>query len=260
MSVIIIPRKRLRQPQGRVEVAPEWEDGLIGVFLPPAMSLEWQITGTTGVLVPRRNGIAFDTNGGTTYASKPVVAHQNTGFTMLASGVTKNNVAKDYAGVYNGGTYQCLLYSTGSYKFSYYPRNGLGVVFDAAPAIAVLGGDEYTLIGGGNGISHAGALMQNGALYQLSGAYSGTSAYDRVHSGCRFAAGAAVSNTLSAFWRKFLVPDAQRDLALNPWQLFRADPIRIYSLPSGPISLAINSITASNITSSGARITLGLVR
>ena len=238
-----------------MEVAPEWEDGLIGVFLPPAMSPEWQITGTTGLLVPRRDGIAFDTNGGTTYASKPVVAHQNTGFTMLVSGVTKNNVAKDYAGVYNGGTYQSLLYSNGSPKFSYYPRNGLGVTFDAAPAIA--GGDEYTLIAGGNGISHAGALVKNGALYQLSGAYSGTSAYDRMHSGSRFFSG-SVSNTLSAFWRKFLVPDAQRELALNPWQLFRADPIRIYSLPTGAIS--INSITASNITQTGARITLGLTR
>ena len=254
MTAIIIPRRHYTQPQGRVEVAPEWADGLIGVFLPPAMSPEWQITGTTGALVPRRDGIAFDTNGGTTYASKPVVAHQNTGFTVLASGAVKNTASKDYAGVYNGGTYQGLLYSTGSLKFSYYPRNGLGVVFDAAPLIA--SGDEYTLIAGGNGISHAAALMQNGALYQLSGAYSGTSAYDRVHSGGRFATGGAVSNTLSAFWRKFLVPDAQRELALNPWQLFRADPVRIYSLPSGPITLGTPSIT--NITSSGFRVAVGL--
>ncbi len=40
--------------------------------------------------------------------------------------------------------------------------------------------------------------------------------------------------------------------------LFRADPIRIYSLPTGAIS--INSILASNITQTGARITLGLTR
>ena len=45
---------------------------------------------------------------------------------------------------------------------------------------------------------------------------------------------------------------------MNPWQLFRADPARIYSLPTGAIS--INSITASNITQTGARITLGLTR
>ena len=48
------------------------------------------------------------------------------------------------------------------------------------------------------------------------------------------------------------------ELVDNPWQLFRADPIRIYSLPTGAIS--INSITASNITQTGARITLGLTR
>ena len=49
-----------------------------------------------------------------------------------------------------------------------------------------------------------------------------------------------------------------QELSANPWQLFRADPIRIYSLPTGAIS--INSITASNITQTGARITLGLTR
>jgi len=52
--------------------------------------------------------------------------------------------------------------------------------------------------------------------------------------------------------------ELNRELSINPWQLFRADPQRIYSLPSGAIS--INSILASNITSSGARITLGLTR
>lgn len=258
MTAIIIPRRHYTQPHGRVEVAPEWADGLIGVFLPPAMSPEWQITGTTGLLVPRRDGIAFDTEGDTTYVSKPVAEHQNTGFTMLVSGVTKNNVAKDYAGFYNGGTYQGLLYSTGSLKFSYYPRNGLGVVFDAAPSLRAAGGDEYTLICGGNGATHAGALMQNGALFRLSGTYSGTSAYDRVHTGCRFYSNGAASNTLSAFWRKFLVADAQRELALNPWQLFRADPIRIYSLPAGAITL--NSLTMGNITQTTARATLSVTR
>ena len=48
------------------------------------------------------------------------------------------------------------------------------------------------------------------------------------------------------------------ELVDNPWQLFRADPVRIYSFPTGAIT--INSITASNITQMGARITLGLTR
>ena len=46
------------------------------------------------------------------------------------------------------------------------------------------------------------------------------------------------------------------ELVDNPWQLFRADPIRIYSLPSGAITLGTPSIT--NITSSGFRVAVGL--
>ena len=46
------------------------------------------------------------------------------------------------------------------------------------------------------------------------------------------------------------------ELVENPWQLFRADPIRIYSLPSGAITLGTPSIT--NITPSGFRVAVGL--
>lgn len=66
------------------------------------------------------------------------------------------------------------------------------------------------------------------------------------------------STVLSAVCGVALPDAAMFDLLDNPWRIFRADPIRIYSLPSG--ALTINSITASNITSSGARITLGLTR
>ena len=48
------------------------------------------------------------------------------------------------------------------------------------------------------------------------------------------------------------------ELSENPWQLFRADPLRIYSLPSGAITL--NSLTMSNITQNTARATLSLTR
>ena len=61
-------------------------------------------------------------------------------------------------------------------------------------------------------------------------------------------------------WPRALDSEELVEYSQNPWQLFRADPIRIFSLPSGAISLSINSITASNITQTGARITLGLTR
>lgn len=46
------------------------------------------------------------------------------------------------------------------------------------------------------------------------------------------------------------------ELCANPWQLFKADPVRIYSLPSGPITLGTPII--SNITASGFRVSVGL--
>ncbi len=61
-------------------------------------------------------------------------------------------------------------------------------------------------------------------------------------------------------WIRPVPTDERAALRENPWQLFRADPVRIYSLPTGAISLTINSITASNITQTGARVTLGLTR
>ena len=42
------------------------------------------------------------------------------------------------------------------------------------------------------------------------------------------------------------------------YRLFRADPVRIYSFPSGPIIPSISGLTTSNITSSGARHSLTL--
>jgi hypothetical protein len=53
-------------------------------------------------------------------------------------------------------------------------------------------------------------------------------------------------------------PGMGKELSSNPWQLFRPDPIRIYSFPSGAITL--NSLTMSNFTSSGARAILSVTR
>ena len=56
-----------------------------------------------------------------------------------------------------------------------------------------------------------------------------------------------------------ITDDEAYQLVDNPWMLYEAEPETIYSLPPSAAP-TINSITASNITSSGARITLGLTR
>ena len=55
-----------------------------------------------------------------------------------------------------------------------------------------------------------------------------------------------------------ITDDEAYQIVDNPWMLYEAEPATIYSLPTGAIS--INSILASNITQTGARITLGLTR
>ena len=85
--------------------------------------------------------------------------------------------------------------------------------------------------------------------------------FDKEHSNVVLSIFSGAAQIGMALVHKYAISrEEYRELYSNPWQLFRADPIRIYSFPSGPISVAINSITASNITQTGARITLGLTR
>ena len=61
-----------------------------------------------------------------------------------------------------------------------------------------------------------------------------------------------------AIWDRALSSAELAEWTANPWQLFRADPLRIYSFPTGAITL--NSLTMSAITQNTARATLGLTR
>lgn len=54
--------------------------------------------------------------------------------------------------------------------------------------------------------------------------------------------------------------DVAHALTDEPYAIYRPRTLRRYFLPSGPSVPTINSITASNITANGARITLGLTR
>lgn len=63
---------------------------------------------------------------------------------------------------------------------------------------------------------------------------------------------------MAVIWGRAIVNEEALALSENPYQIFRADPIRIYSFPAS--GLTLNSLTMSNITSSGARATLGITR
>jgi len=114
---------------------------------------------------------------------------------------------------------------------------------------------DLLVTGFGEGKKHGTDAILQGASYNPPAATSAGPLF-----GHPATSGAMDFLSLAYRWGRVLADSEIFDLEKAPWQLFRADPIRIYNLPSGPISLAINSITASNITQTGARITLGLTR
>lgn len=90
-------------------------------------------------------------------------------------------------------------------------------------------------------LNQTDARIRIEGIYTYSGWYSGSNLH-----------------LMDVVWARGVTQDEARAITAAPWQLFRADPVRFYSLPSGPITL--NSLTMSAITSSGARATLGITR
>lgn len=110
-----------------------------------------------------------------------------------------------------------------------------------------------------------GRLYRDGRV--LSSTQSGTSVgnwYDPAQEvvigrlGSSYESGLATPFSLVVAWDRALSDAEVAEISANPWQLFRADPIRIYSLPSGAITL--NSLTMSAITQTTARATLSVTR
>ena len=268
MSVIDIPRKHLRQPHGRLSLAEPWSFCLVngrGINGEPGVPI------TAGVpqIVPSPSGglalrtsataaakFAFNT-AGVFSACMGVAVYRRTGTLAAYASLGTTRVSAQGVSMLlnNAGESQNsvrCVHSTNVTRSDVY-----GTVKDSAQITTVAffidkngnhglyeaGKDIHTSFNG------SGDLQSNGSFF-----YTGTESSSSV--------AAPVDGEVSLFALAYGRGSREeaRQLSLAPWQIFRADPIRIYSLPSGPISLAINSITASNITQTGARITLGLTR
>ena len=275
MTAIIIPRRHYTQPQGRVGVDAANHAGANALT---AMTFQGSVyDAAAGSLVP--------------YDGQPVYGAGATGYGLLATGgyrlklpinpiylqkqeVTYYAVLQSTGGGNNGQVFTRHMgsitasVSIGVHRGSSngwgiavngttsdlyaYPLANIGAAAVSAPATLVL------TVGGG-----VARLYVNGQLAG-SGNYGGDIDYSRTDEGLSiFSTGTIVSAFRGLLYSAGVIdgvmsPESAEDFSENPWQLFRADPIRIYSLPTGAIS--INSITASNIAQTGARITLGLTR
>ena len=273
MTAIIIPRKHLRQPQGRVELAPEWAGTIKRVYVAgqshdPASDFLYNTAphilspGPVGFELDfvEQNGVALSSSGGFSTlvdVDKPI-------FTVCLSIRTAPNIRWAFGDYNTTGSAESVSFGSRFVNatdalLTARAAGGTNLVNTTLTGVANLGINSHVFghtpgsrgyIANGNGVyksavSAAGSRGEGTtARFGSGGDYAGQRFIDSI---ALFAVGSAA------------LPAAQAlDLAANPWQLFRADPIRIYSFPTGAIS--ITSILASNITQTGARITLGLTR
>ena len=265
MSAIIIPRRHYTQPQGRVALVDPWDFCLVNGRTTTG---EVAVPVTAGVpqIVPNPSGLALKTSNtaaGKFTAPKPwqlgscmgVAVFRRTGtlaaYARLAGSQVDGMGLAAY--VNYGGESQNQMRFTHDSKIV--RIDAIGVVRDSRQ-VTVVG--FYLDKNGGHEIYESGKSIltsRNGggdlsvsASHVIFGSESSSSIVSPFNG--------EVSLFALAYGRGSR--EEAQQLSLAPWQLFRADPIRIYSLPSGAIS--INSITASNIAQTGARITLGLTR
>lgn len=283
MTAIIIPRKHWTQPQGRVELDRSsvfaYKAGLVYT---PSLDRDVvrgaQATLEAGVVLGTdKYGVSVTTatERGVTFGSgvpKPLSGGDWTAL-ALARPAPSYNVA--YTPVFSqrriSPNKQCgFLFnsngvspSAGSGKIEVFAFDGGSIPFCTSTSASVVDGEWHVFVGRMSGA--IGRLYRDGAI--LSSTQTSTSIgnwYDSAQEvtigrlGGAYESGRATPLALVAVWDRALSDAEVAEISANPWQLFRADPIRIYSLPSGAITL--NSLTASNITQTGARITLGLTR
>lgn len=265
MSVIIIPRKHYTQPQGRLVASPQWADRLLSLvyfgeggprdvvdqaanYVLSGATSRGVFGGGVGLRLNKDSGIgcAVSSNAMAGYSGDATTVHF-----LPEVGTTPDD-------------YGMMLYAIPSVRYTQFAGSG-GVemyAFGAGP-FATPGGAVYGSRNRTVAVRHAGQkalFVDRQKQTYTSGAIAIPSGTKAVRIGAWTGTGWTYSGVIgsAAVFAGALSDDEVFALVAAPWDLYAADPIRIYSLPSGPIT--INSIAASNITSSGARITLGLTR
>lgn len=294
--MILLPRSRITQPQGRVAITNEWMDTDLGVCVLPTQGPQNLVTQAHGVggTAPRASvaGVSSQILVAANASDVPVQFRNPTRACTWMAFAQFSATAGSWLGIAaakrgNNKLWALLRESIqvpyielslfdGAFHnnatLSLNPEFGTGGVQNITSATPHLLGFSIDATAGtgtnqtvlrtynqgvatarNTTVSVAGnfALDAAGSFFRAGGNHDG-------NYGAPTATPWPHDLWLSLYWpRTALHADAARALQSNPWQLFRADPVRIYSLPSGPVGISWSSLTASNITQTGARLTLG---
>lgn len=258
MAVIHIPRRRLVQPQGILLPAQtQLTDGLIVL----QSGREFAVGNGQAVGAPplsaTRLGLGF--SGGTgRYYESPAQYKPTTGlgfsvaFEIICVSAVDGTSMFSLGNTAASGEPRLLLrhsfpnkimgYFGGGYQI-----NAAGTISPLDRLLVIFTHDETTA-----------SLYINGILIGTSDVAVNAGEANNWYLGSGYGAQFDAIYVWHAQWSRGLHAAEARSLSENPWQLFRADPLRIYSFPSGGITL--NSLTMSNFTATGARAILSVTR
>lgn len=248
MAVIIIPRRHITQPQGRVTV--DWSSQLAN-----GLAGAWVFNGDGG-LIDCVTGQAAINRGCEVGVASPV----GCGIRPVTAGI---QVPWDM-----GISTQDLAVTVVEYRTTI-PSGYWMIVDNRAAGVGYIYGNNNTIFNPSGVITTPGYSVKTFCKSEFwqegirTAAAIGTGLVPKkdIRFFGRYTDSDPYSNTVisALIVHRRNVADAEaRELYSNPWQLFRADPIRIYSFPSGPIIPTLSGLTTSNITSSGARHSLTL--
>ena len=260
MAAIIIPRRSITQPSGVVLPATSTlQNGLV------ALSSNTDFAAGAGALtgapdiVSTQYGVGFRSGAGK-YLSGPTLyaPGDNQPFSLAMAFVLKT-VPTGQVGFFSmgpsalGGSIR-LLFVANATQIRFYWWGSYRI----SMTVPMVADQLYVIV-----FSHDGA---NGSAW-VNGVSNGTPVAVRTDGGVAapsYFVGAGYPAEIDAVhlchaqWSRALSQSEALEISFNQWALFYAAQSHFYSLPSGPIT--INSLTASNITSSGARFTVGLTR
>ena len=260
MAAIILPRRHYTQPQGRVEVAPNWRNGFIAAFGPQSHLVTQS---STTFLAAGRDGVmlsASPSSNGAQVANRRIVAglEYSTSLAILSLPAVENTAHGQaiYCERSNDQQIYKLTLAPSGDEISYVVRNASNTLHNNVTKVHVPanrrrlfvaafvtdGGSNRRVFAAGDSATNTNLLAINFTAcndVRLCGDAIDSSSYLR-------------SGLLHVvLFNRALSDEELRDIDGSPWQLFRAEPVRIYSLP--PVIPTLSSPGVIDITATSAR-------
>lgn len=261
MSAIVIPRQSLRQPKsGALAPASRLADGL--VVLQSDMQFARGGGAATGAPGPdiTSHGKGWRGGAGKYFTSPSQYQPPQGGPFSVAMGFVVKTVPGSQVGLWSmaqfdtsGSPRILIVISSTQVRFYWWAS------YRITMSVSLAANTYYSVIlshDGETGTAYVNGLASDPVVIAMDAGYRA----DNWYYGNGFGGNLDATYLWQAQWSRALRVSEAVEISRNPWSLFRANPAEIDAFPSIVSAPAITSITAGLITSSGARITLGLTR